>query len=96
MKFRILGILVAAAILAPAAIIATASTSSAIGSGTYYSSCTKLTHRYSHGVAKSRKAALKQVRQGYGMPAYGTRAKNVYWKNYKRLDRDRDGTACER
>jgi hypothetical protein len=29
------------------------------------------------------------------MPAYGARAKKVYWKNYTRLDRDRDGTACE-
>ena len=64
--------------------------------GTYYSSCTKLHVRFKHGVAKGPVAAQKQVNQGYGRPAYGTYAKKVYWANYKRLDRDRDGTACER
>lgn len=96
MKARTLGILVAAVIIAPTAAVATASTASAAGAGTYYSSCSKVTVRYPHGVAKSYTAAMKQVRQGYGRPAYGTRAKQVYWTNYKRLDRDRDGTACER
>lgn len=62
----------------------------------YYSSCTKLAKVFPHGVAKSAAAAAYQVRQGYGRPAYGTRAKKVYATNYKRLDRDRDGTACER
>ena len=51
---------------------------------------------FHHGVAKSRKAALRQVRAGYGMPAYGTLAQEVYARNYTRLDRDKDGTACER
>lgn len=64
--------------------------------GLYYPRCDALAKDYKHGVAKSRKAAMKQVRQGYGRPAYGKRAKKVYWHNYKRLDRDRDGTACER
>ena len=64
--------------------------------GTYYSSCAKLTRVYPHGVAKSATAAAKQVRQGYGRPSTTARAKKVYWANYKRLDRDRDGTACER
>ncbi|KRA32386.1 MULTISPECIES: excalibur calcium-binding domain-containing protein [unclassified Nocardioides] len=64
--------------------------------GTYYSSCTKLAKVYPHGVAKSATAAARQVRAGYGRPSTTTRAKKVYWANYKRLDRDRDGTACER
>jgi hypothetical protein len=64
-------------------------------SGAYYSSCAKLHNRYAHGVAKSARAAAKQVRQGYGRPATGPRAKKVYWTNHTRLDRDKDGTACE-
>lgn len=94
MKKRILGILTALALVSPVWVVATTTTAEA--GSLYYSSCTKLTKRYPHGVAKGYKAAMKQVRQGYGRPAYGTRAKKVYWKNYKRLDRDRDGTACER
>lgn len=64
--------------------------------GITYSSCAKLTRVYPHGVAKSATAAAKQVRLGYGRPSTTARAKKVYWANYKRLDRDRDGTACER
>jgi hypothetical protein len=96
MKFRVLGMLTAAALIAPTAAIATAGTADAATAGRYYSSCTKLTKVYRHGVAKSYTAAMKQVRQGYGRPAYGATARKVYWTNYKRLDRDRDGTACER
>ena len=62
----------------------------------YYSSCAKLTKTFKHGVAKSAAAAQKQVNQGYGRPAYGPKAKKVYDKNKGRLDRDKDGTACER
>ena len=47
-------------------------------------------------MAKSHTAAVRQVRSGYGMPAYGSLAQKVYWKNHSRLDRDKDGTACER
>ena len=61
----------------------------------HYANCTALHKDFKHGVSKSRKAAKKQVRQGYGMPAYGKHARRVYWANYKSLDRDRDGTACE-
>jgi hypothetical protein len=61
----------------------------------HYANCTALHHDFKHGVAKSRKAARKQVRQGYGMPAYGKHARNVYWANRANLDRDKDGTACE-
>ena len=62
---------------------------------TSYSSCAKLQKDFKHGVSKSKAAAQKQVRQGYGMPAYGTHAQKVYWANESRLDRDKDGTACE-
>jgi hypothetical protein len=91
---RVVGSVIAIALAAPVGVVASAS--SADASSLTYSNCTVLTQRYHHGVAKSRKAAKKQVRQGYGMPAYGTRARKVYWANYKSLDRDKDGTACER
>jgi hypothetical protein len=94
MRNRLIGSLVALALSAPVGIAFTAT--SAEATTIYYSSCTKLHVKFHHGVAKSHAAALRQVRQGYGMPAYGTLAQRVYWKNYKRLDRDRDGTACER
>lgn len=61
----------------------------------YYSSCDKLHRDFKHGVAKSQAAAKKQVRAGYGMPAYGKHARAVYTTNHSRLDRDNDGTACE-
>lgn len=61
-----------------------------------YSSCAKLTKDFPHGVSRSKKAANKQVAAGYGKPASGKKAKKVYKKNKANLDRDDDGTACER
>ena len=95
MDKRIVSALVAV-LLAFAALVLSTSPVQARGTSTYYSSCTRLHVRFAHGVAKSRAAALYQVRQGYGLPAYGTYARQVYWRNYTRLDRDRDGTACEK
>lgn len=91
MSRRLASIVAAAALTVPVVAL----TAPAADASTYYSSCTKLHRDYKHGVAKSATAAQRQVRAGYGRPAYGTRAKKVYWTNYKRLDRDRDGTACE-
>lgn len=61
-----------------------------------YRNCTQLTRDFSHGVARSKAAARYQVRQGNSLPAYGKRAKRVYWVSRSDLDRDKDGTACER
>lgn len=63
--------------------------------GRYFANCTALRHVWHHGVAKGPKAAAYQVRQGNPRPAYGPKARAAYWANYTRLDRDRDGTACE-
>ena len=46
-----------------------------------YSSCAKLHKDFKHGVAKSKKAAKKQVADGLSMPAYSDRAQKVYWSN---------------
>ncbi len=61
----------------------------------YFSSCDALHKKWPHGVAKGPVAANMTVRDGYSRPATTALAKSVYWGNYTRLDRDRDGTACE-
>jgi hypothetical protein len=84
----------AAATIALAPLGMVASPAEAV-TGRYFANCTALRHVWHHGVAKGPKAAAYQVRQGNPRPAYGPKARAVYWRNYTRLDRDRDGTACE-
>lgn len=84
----------AALVAAPVAVVVTA-TIPAEAAGKYYSSCDNLHKDFKHGVAKNSRSAAKQVRDGYGRPATGRKAKAAYNANYTRLDRDRDGTACE-
>jgi hypothetical protein len=93
MHKRLVGSAIALILTAPVSVALT--TTAADAASLYYSSCDNLHKDYRHGVAKSRRAAMKQVKQGYGRPAYGKRAKRVYWENESRLDRDGDGTACE-
>lgn len=94
MKKRFAAGLAVLALTAPAGLVVTAGTSDA--AALRYANCTALAKRFHHGVSKSRSAALYQHRQGYGTPAYGALAKKVYWANYRSMDRDKDGTACER
>jgi hypothetical protein len=94
MRTRLVGSVAALALAAPVSIAI--NVGSADAASLTYKNCTALTKVYHHGVAKSRATALKQVKAGYHIPAYGSRARKVYWANYKSLDRDRDGTACER
>lgn len=61
----------------------------------YFASCDALHKKWPNGVAKGPVAAAKAVRDGYNRPATIPLARAVYWENYRRLDRDRDGTACE-
>jgi hypothetical protein len=35
------------------------------------------------------------VRDGYSRPNTSALAVQVYWVNYRNLDRDKDGAACE-
>lgn len=63
---------------------------------TYYSNCTALHRDFSHGVARSYRAARREHRHtGYPMAAYGKHARKVYWANKSRLDADNDGVDCE-
>lgn len=85
------------AVLTSTAAVATLALSPAAPANaqTNYANCTALHNDSKHGVAKSYKAAQRQVRDGYGRPAYGKHARAVYWANHTNLDRDKDGTACE-
>lgn len=92
---RIAAVVAAAALSLPVSVAAAGPADAAVA-GKYYSSCAKLTKDFKHGVAKSAAAAKVQVRAGYKAPAYGKKARAVYARNKSRLDRDKDGTACER
>lgn len=85
------GAVAALALAAPLLLV----TAPADAAAPYFSSCDKLTRVWPNGVAKGPAAAAKAVRDGYSRPAYGPKARAVYWENNSRLDRDRDGTACE-
>ena len=91
-RSRVAG-LSALALSAPAVVVS--ATAAGAAGGRYYSSCDALHRDYRYGVAKSDRAARRQVRDGYHRPATTRRAKRVYWTNHSRLDRDDDGTACE-
>ncbi len=58
---------------------------------TSFSNCDKMHKTWQYGVAKSRKAARKQVRTGHYKPHVSYK---IYVAN-KSLDADKDGTACE-
>ena len=90
-----LGITIAVGILTSTGLVMT-TVAPADAAAKKYDSCAKLTKDFPHGVARSNRAANKQVDQGYGKPARGNKAQNVYTKNKANLDRDKDGTACER
>jgi hypothetical protein len=58
---------------------------------TSYPNCDRLHKKWAYGVAKSRKAARKQVRTGHFKPHV---SRSGYRANSS-LDADNDGTACE-
>ena len=58
---------------------------------TSFGSCDKMHRTWQYGVAKSQRAARKQVRSGHYKPHVSLR---IYRAN-SNLDADKDGTACE-
>lgn len=84
------GALVALAVTAPLVVL-----SPAEAAAPSFRSCDALTAKWPNGVAKGPVAAAKAVRDGYSRPATTKLAVQVYWTNYRSLDRDKDGTACE-
>ena len=91
MKKKALGAIAALALTTPISIALTTTSADAAT----FRSCDALHRTWPHGVAKSAAAAQRQVNQGNLRPASGPRARQVYADNYRNLDRDRDGTACE-
>ncbi len=85
----------AAFTMLPLGVVAGTSVQADAAAGRHFDNCTALHKVWKHGVAKGPKAAQKQVRDGYSKPAYGPKARKVYWANRADLDRDKDGTACE-
>ena len=85
------GAIAALALSAPLLIMTTPAEAAA----PVFRSCDALTAKWPHGVAKGPVAAAKAVRDGYSRPSTTTLAVQVYWTNYRNLDRDKDGTACE-
>ena len=82
-------------VVTPSAVVTFSESALATPAPKTYSSCDKLHKDFKYGVSKSKKAAKKQVADGYSMPAHSDRAQKVYWANDTNLDRDHDGTACE-
>jgi Excalibur calcium-binding domain len=58
---------------------------------TDYPSCTAMHRVWHHGVARSAKAANRQVRTGHYRPA----VKPAVYRANSESDADHDGTACE-
>jgi hypothetical protein len=56
-----------------------------------YANCDALHKRWQYGVAKSRKAARRQVRTGH----YKPHVSRAGYRANSDLDADKDGTACE-
>jgi hypothetical protein len=61
------------------------------GAATSFGSCDRMHRTWQYGVAKSRRAARKQVNSGHYKPHVSY---SIYVAN-KSLDADKDGTACE-
>lgn len=64
----------------------------ALPEATKYRSCDALLAKYPKGVARDAKAASQARAKGLQKPKVN---KSVYVVNGPRLDRDRDGVACE-
>jgi hypothetical protein len=77
-----------AATLTTAALVLTAVPAHAV---TDYPSCTAMHRVWKHGVARSVKAANRQVRTGHYRPA----VKPAVYRVNNESDADKDGTACE-
>ena len=59
---------------------------------TRFKSCAQMHETYKYGIAKSKKAQRRAVKDGMYKPKV---RKRVYKNSYKTLDRDKDGVMCE-
>lgn len=92
LKYATAGLLACGALVAVSPGVAAAKPNKPSAS---YRSCAQLLQVYPNGVAKGPVAARNAVEAGYLRPAITSRAIQVYKSHEGRLDRDRDGVACE-
>jgi hypothetical protein len=90
MKRRIISV-VMTALLALTLLGPTAEAVRSAGAVRSYANCAALHKRWQYGVAKSRKAARRQVRTGH----YKPHVSRPGYRANSDLDADNDGTACE-
>jgi hypothetical protein len=90
MRKRIASVVVTA-LLAATLLGPTAEAVRSVESARSYANCDALHKRWQYGVAKSRKAARRQVRTGHYKPHVSTAG----YRANSDLDADKDGTACE-
>ena len=81
--------------VAAAALVVTGTMVPAEAAAPTFTSCAALYKVWPKGVAKSDRAALRAAADGHYRAASGPRAVAVYLANASRLDRDKDGVACE-
>jgi hypothetical protein len=91
MKKRIVSLVMIALLAVMLIGVPTAEAIRSVASGRSYSNCDALHKRWQYGVAKSRRAARRQVRTGH----YKPRISRVGYRANSDLDADNDGTACE-
>jgi hypothetical protein len=90
MRKRIVSV-VMTALLAVTLLGPTAEAVGSVGSVRSYANCDALHKRWQYGVAKSRKAARRQVKTGH----YKPHVSRAGYRANSDLDADKDGTACE-
>ena len=91
MKKRVVSIVLAALLAVTLLGPTTPAVGSSVGSVRSYANCDALHRRWQYGVAKSRKAARRQVRTGH----YKPHVSRAGYRANSDLDADNDGTACE-
>ena len=97
MKKRLVAVLLAGMFALPTAGVSSASEirSTVAASSTVaapsFDNCTQMHNRWQYGVAKSRRAARRQVQTGH----YRPRVSRSGYRANRSLDADDDGTACE-
>jgi excalibur calcium-binding domain-containing protein len=91
MKKRLVSVLVAGLLAFTTVGASPASAIRPVGTARSFANCDKLHKKWKYGVAKSRKAARKQVRTGH----YKPHVSRAGYRANSSLDADKDGTACE-
>jgi hypothetical protein len=91
MKKRLIAVIVAGVFMLPTAGVSSASEIRSTAAVPSFDNCTQLHQRWQYGVAKSLRAARRQVNTGH----YRPRVSRAGYRANRSLDADDDGTACE-